>query len=121
MRLVSPDVANYLPFIAKTAENEDPTTQVVPVTSGNLTRGAMASIEETSIQVWDAQKLAQLATPELSEEYFGAKRDGVKRDQRGDWVLANGRAILCALTPRGLEPKSKDAASAVSGSNTGPS
>jgi hypothetical protein len=78
MRLVSADVANYLRFIAKAAENEDPATQVVLVTSGNLTRAALTSVEAANIQIWDAQKLAELATPELIEEYFGPNKASVR-------------------------------------------
>jgi hypothetical protein len=93
MRLVGADVANYLRFIAKTAENEDPTTEVVLVTSGNLTRAAVASIEGASIQIWDAQKLAQLATPDLIEEYFGTTREGVKPGSDAEKANAFGETL----------------------------
>lgn len=101
MRLVSADVANYLRFIAKTAEYEDPTSQVVLVTSGNLTSAARASIEGTNVQVWDAQKLAQLAPPDLIEDFFGAKREGVKPGS--DAEKASGFSETLSRTAAGKE------------------
>jgi hypothetical protein len=93
MRLVSADIAHYLHSVAKAAELNDPSSQVVLVTSGSLTRSAVEALKGTNVQVWDSQKLSQLATPDLIEEYFGTRREGVKPDS--DASKANGfRATL---------------------------
>jgi hypothetical protein len=101
MRLAGADLATYLKFIAKVAERDDPSSQVVLATSGSLTGPALEALKGTNVQVWDSQKLSQLATPELIEYYFGTRREGVTPDS--DASKANEFRVMLTATPTGKE------------------
>jgi hypothetical protein len=98
MRLVGADVARYLHFVAS-SEHPDAPTQFVLVTSGSLTPAAIEALYGSGIQVWDSQKLAELAPSDLIEEYFGMKSEKVKADSDESRKAHTLRAALTALAP----------------------
>jgi len=97
-RVVGVDVARYMYTIAHMALQEGP-TQVVLVVAGSITRSAQGFLAQTGIEVWDSQKLAQLAAPDLLEEWFGAKPDVVSTDVATSQKVAAFRATLHATPP----------------------
>jgi hypothetical protein len=78
-RVVGPDVARYMYAIAHEALQEGP-TQVVLVAAGTVSRSAREILSRTGIQVWDSQKLAELASPDLVAEWFASESSVVTQD-----------------------------------------
>lgn len=97
-RVVGADVAHYMHAIASQAQQEGP-TQVVLVAAGSITRSAQEFLARTGIQVWDSQKLAELASPELLAEWFGAKPDAIAPDVAISQKTRAFQAALDATVP----------------------
>jgi hypothetical protein len=98
MRVVSVDVAHYMQAIASTVQREGP-TQVVLVAAGSVTRSALEYLTRTGIEVWDSQKLAELASPELLAAWFGAKPGAIAPDVAVSQKTHAFRTALDAAIP----------------------
>ena len=94
-RVVGVDVARYMCAITHEAQQEGP-SQVVLVAAGSITRSAQEFLARTGVQVWDSQKLAELATPELLADWFGSKPDSVTPDVAAGQTASAFRAALDA-------------------------
>lgn len=97
-RVVGVDVARYMHAITSMVQQEGP-TQVVLVAAGSITRSAQEVFARTGIQVWDAQKLAEIASPDLLADWFGTKTDVVAPDVATSQKSALFRAALDATVP----------------------
>jgi hypothetical protein len=97
-RVVGVDVAHYMYAISHEAQLEGP-SQVVLVAAGSITRQAQEVLSRTGVQVWDSQKLAELATPELLADWFGSKLDSITPDIAAGQKANAFRAALNATAP----------------------
>jgi hypothetical protein len=78
-RVVGLDVARYMQAISLHAQREG-STQVVLVAAGSISAAAREFFNRSDIQIWDAQKLAGLATPEVLASWFGTTPTPVLSD-----------------------------------------
>jgi Restriction endonuclease len=98
-KMVGVDVAHYMQSVATVEKSETPATQIVLVVSGNITNHAQDLLSRQGIEAWDAVKLAELATPELLTEWFGAKLESVQPDSVTTDKAAAFRTALYAMAP----------------------
>jgi len=98
-KMVGVDVAQYMQSVATVEKSETKATQIVLVVSGNITNNAQDLLSRQGIEVWDAAKLAELATPELLTEWFGAKLESVQPDSVTADKAAAFRTALYAMAP----------------------
>lgn len=97
-KVVGVDIARYMHAIASTLEREVP-SQVVLVVAGSITKHAREVFSGTGIQVWDSQKLAELATPEFVADWFGTRPEAVSADLAISQKASAFQAALNATVP----------------------
>jgi len=97
-RVVTRDIVPYMQVISRMATQEGP-VEVVLVAAGSVAASARDALAREGIQVWDAQKLANLATPDLLADYFGANSTSVSTDEATVQKAEGFRAALAATVP----------------------
>ena len=92
-RIVGRDVADRL--LGLMADIRERPMQFVLVTAGLVNAGAQQALLKHGVLIWDLAKLAELAPPDLLQEYFGPHTPAIRSDTPSDKKVG---ALVAALT-----------------------